>query len=722
MVEVLHEEKQAHSKKAENRSPVLLAVVSLLWLIFRTGTKPSRIMYPCQRAALANSSLLLSFVLPFSLTAVLTKTKRFLSRKGMAVVLLLIVASAVASSEQIWGSLLSTEVVDPNQEIQLVLESRNASMSPASDIFVMNGREAARIRGLVDLMGSQGLRFYKSSTEGRNQGPDGLIARDDVVLIKINEQWVARGGTNTDLLKELLQVIIRHPEVFVGEVVVADNGQGRGRMNWYNSNAEDVLQSTQDVVDMFAPYYNVSTFDWQTIRRIQVEEYGTDLTDGYILYNVTDPETGIYVSYPKFRTEFGTCISFKHGIWNGTGFEKRLKVINMPVLKSHLIYGVTASVKNYMGVQSEGYSVSGGLANGHVCVATGGMGTLMVETGLPTLNILDAIWVNANPFPSSMTGPSTSYSEATRANVLMGSTDPVALDYWAAKHVLVQAASFVGYNDTHTLDPDNSKRSGLVEAFGVWLNLTKNEIRAGGYNVTSDENAMNVYVTQAGAVPTISILSPSDPFYPTSNVSLAFIVNEPTDWMGYSLDGQTNVTIGGSTILSNLLEGLHFVVVYANDTVGNLGMSEVVPFTIDTVSPNITGISQMPPANEVLPLDEVKVNATVVDETSGVDQVILMYTFANASGAWDRSIGMTNVVGIIWSATIPAFPFATNVTCVFEAMDHAGNMVSSEELGYEHQYVVVSEPLLFLVLPFLGVITLLLVLRGWEKRGREILR
>jgi len=226
----------------------------------------------------------------------------------------------------------------------------------------------------------------------------------------------------------------------------------------------------------------------------QSEIDGND-ADGYIVYETADPETGIYVSYPKFRTQFGTCISFKNGIWNGTGYEKRLKVINMPVLKSHHCYGVTASLKHFMGVQSEGDFVSGGLANGHATVATGGMGTLMVETGLPTLNIIDSIWINANPSPSTLAGPRTPYDRATRVNVLLASTDPVALDYWAAKHVLMQAANLIGYNDTHTLDPDNTDRSGVdTEAFGVWLTLTKNEIIAGGYNVTTDENHVNVYV------------------------------------------------------------------------------------------------------------------------------------------------------------------------------------------------------------------------------------
>ena len=113
-------------------------------------------------------------------------------------------------------------------------------------------------------------------------GPDGLIAPDDVVLIKINEQWRERGGTNTDVLKELFQAIIDHPDGFAGEIVVADNGQGRGSMDHSQSNAENTTQSTQDVVDMFSPSHNVSTFDWQSIRRLQVDEYSEgDMT--YIL-------------------------------------------------------------------------------------------------------------------------------------------------------------------------------------------------------------------------------------------------------------------------------------------------------------------------------------------------------------------------------------------------------------------------------------------------------
>lgn len=422
---------------------------------------------------------------------------------------------AISTIVVIGGGLLSTSLLEsrlanPNQEIQLPLESQNATAFPASEIYVVNGRAAAHINTLIEHMGLNGVFFYQSNVTGANQAPEGLIAWNDVVLLKINSQWSERGGTNTDVLKELIQAIVDHPDGFIGEIVVADNGQGFGSLNWNDNNAENQDQSARDVVNMFSSEHNVSTYDWQPIRGSQVDEFFEgDMTSGYVVYTAADPETGIYVSYPKFVTTFGTNISFRRGIWNGTWYENRLKVINMPILKSHLRYGVTASVKNYMGVQSEG--LNGGLANGHVTVATGGMGTLMVETGLPILNILDAIWVNANPYPSDSTGPPTSYEEATRVNVLMAGEDPAALDYWASRHVLIPTAQAIGYSDIHTLDPENTQRSGLEEAFGVYLGLSRDELQREGYNVTTDENHMNVYVHQESASQTSSTDSMSSP-------------------------------------------------------------------------------------------------------------------------------------------------------------------------------------------------------------------
>ena len=157
----------------------------------------------------------------------------------------------------------------------------------------------------------------------------------------------------------------------------------------------------------------------------------------------------------------------------------------MPVLKSHSGYGVTGCTKHYMGVCSDKLTARLG-ASTHSTVGTGGMGTEMVGTRFPTLNIIDATWVNANPGE----GPRTSYDVAVRTNVIAGGIDPIALDYWAAKNILLPASRGKGYNNTISMDPDNLARY----SFGQWLRLSMDEINRAGYQTTVDESCMNVYV------------------------------------------------------------------------------------------------------------------------------------------------------------------------------------------------------------------------------------
>jgi uncharacterized protein (DUF362 family) len=485
----------------------LLGATSLVWFLFRTGTKPTRIVYPCQRIAVNTLSTATHTLLPAALTSLFIgfsfrpikmlaiQAKTTVKRYWKPIVALaIILPTAGLGLFFVWTSLQPNP---PGSDVNLILTPQTATSSPASDIFVLKGPTFAHITNLINLMGSHGLDFYQSSTTGTNQGPSGLIANNDVVLIKINSQWAERGGTNTDLLREMIQAVLDHPDGFNGEIVIADNGQGYGSLDWDESNAEDPGQSVSDIVTSFSATNPVNMFDWQAIRGNEVEEYSDgDMNDGYILYDVADPDTGVYVTYPKFQTTDGTNISFKHGVWSGSTYENRLKVINFPILKSHFNYGVTGATKHYMGVESEGTANPGGLANGHWCIRNGGMGTLLAETRYPVINILDATWVNANPAPSFHCGPSTAYEEATRVNVLMASTDPIALDYWAAKQVLMQTAELNGLYPVSSLDPDNTQRAGLAEAFGVWLRLTETELIQNGYTVTCDEARMNVYISQ----------------------------------------------------------------------------------------------------------------------------------------------------------------------------------------------------------------------------------
>ena len=82
--------------------------------------------------------------------------------------------------------------------------------------------------------------------------------------------------------------------------------------------------------------------------------------------------------------------------------------------------------------------------------------------------------------------------------------------------------------------------------------------------------------------PTISIVSPENKTYTAKDVPLTFTVSKSTPWIGYSLDGQANVTISGNTTLTGLSDGPHSLVVYATDTDGNIGASETIYFSIET--------------------------------------------------------------------------------------------------------------------------------------------
>jgi len=85
--------------------------------------------------------------------------------------------------------------------------------------------------------------------------------------------------------------------------------------------------------------------------------------------------------------------------------------------------------------------------------------------------------------------------------------------------------------------------------------------------------------------PKVSVFSPVNQTYNTTDVKLGFAINETTSWIGYSLDGQANVTITSNITLTGLAKGSHNVRVYANDTAGNTGASETVSFSVAKETP-----------------------------------------------------------------------------------------------------------------------------------------
>jgi parallel beta-helix repeat protein len=95
-------------------------------------------------------------------------------------------------------------------------------------------------------------------------------------------------------------------------------------------------------------------------------------------------------------------------------------------------------------------------------------------------------------------------------------------------------------------------------------------------------NIFNATITSSVPI-NITILSPiNSGNYSATSIPLTYTVSEPASWCGYSLDGTANKTIPSCTniTLSGLSYTTHNVIVYANDTSGNMGASGKVYFTV----------------------------------------------------------------------------------------------------------------------------------------------
>ncbi len=499
-----------------------IAIASAIWFFLRTGQNPKRAVYPCQQVAVVNIQIFGTILLAF-IPNILKQAATNGRLRSATIAVVLIIGSAFVTSDSLNPN-FELSVDDYTRiPIDLVPITSSASENTSNLFFIQNatgpeGDMNPAFTALIGLMESQDLHLYRTS-----ENPFGLIESNDVIILKMNGQWDYRGGTNTDLLKSVINTITSHPEGFTGEIVIADNGQGLGNLDRSYSNAYLRNQSMNDVAESFTSF-NISTVLWDSLRYSTVGDYDEgDYQDGYVLSETWNEDTEIFTSYPKFETDYGTYISFKNGVWDGiSGFDSdRLKVINMPVMKSHFRYGVTGCIKNYMGVP-KGHvvsSVHSSIPHEHFSIGLGGMGTLMVETRAPILHILDMIWINPHPMESSTErGPWSTYPNARFTDIIGASQDPVALDYWASKNILCATADYLNYTEYSSLDPDYEPLSDqyygsdpMDESFHNYLNRSMNILAEAGFQVTMNQTLMNVYVESlTGEIfPTSTPTSPS---------------------------------------------------------------------------------------------------------------------------------------------------------------------------------------------------------------------
>ena len=348
------------------------------------------------------------------------------------------------------------------------------------DPFYLRDDHHSGVDALLFLMASAGLKFYRASGGSALTGARGLIAPDDIVILKVNAQWKYRGCTNSDLVRGLIRRILDHPEMFTGEVVIVENGQGRGSLDCdasaaygnteVHANANDETHSFTHLVEKIFRDPRVSAFRLDPVRTAFIA--GDDhVTDGYRRFE--------NVSYPCFTTPAGNRVELREGIWKDGAHRANLKLVNIPVLKHHDVGGseITASLKHVYGLVSMADGMSpfrhyGGL--GETC------GKMMASVRAPVLNILDAIWVSHASLKGYPAGTTT------RINRIAASQDPVALDRWAALNILYP----IDRNPRHHPDHPN---------IDAWLTAARDTINARGGLAKGGDNILVGPVTKDDA-------------------------------------------------------------------------------------------------------------------------------------------------------------------------------------------------------------------------------
>ncbi len=163
--------------------------------------------------------------------------------------------------------------------------------------------------------------------------------------------------------------------------------------------------------------------------------------------------------------------------------------------------------------------------------------------------------------------------------------------------------------------------------------------------------------------PIITVLSPENKTYPSSDIALTLAFDKPTFWIGYSLDSQANVTISGNTTLTGLSEGSHSLTVYANDTGENMGYSDPVHFSVDTVTPVV----------EILAPENTTYSTSSVQLTVNVNEPVTWMGYS-LDGQANETLQST-------TATISNLPDGMHSIAAY-ANDTAGNAGASETVYF----------------------------------------
>lgn len=335
-------------------------------------------------------------------------------------------------------------------------------------------------------------------------GIETIIGKDDIVIIKPNGQQISHNMTNTNTIKEFIDQVL-NISGFNGEVIIAenhhyypDNTAGwttTNRNGDYNLNELISYYKDKDIA-------NVTKYHWRDAGSVLNSTLndtkrgkivaGPGEGDGYVWSDeeYTYQAKKTRMSYPIFTSSFsGVTIDFKNGAWkNGKYTGQPVKFINISALRHHSNAGVTAAVKNYLGVVDLSCGYRGiepsGYYNFHYIavdwpsfgILKKGMQSFITSNFAKKQRLINKVANYVGPQDGAIGGAVGHFIKTIRiadlniisaeyaghqgrrktpghTKTVLASTDPVALDYYAGKYILLP----LGGTKAKYNDPDNPR-------------------------------------------------------------------------------------------------------------------------------------------------------------------------------------------------------------------------------------------------------------------------
>lgn len=344
-------------------------------------------------------------------------------------------------------------------------------------------------------------------------GIDAIVGKDDVVLLKVSAQWWNQGMTNVAAVRRMIEKVLSRTG-FAGEVIVFENVHFRGRDGsslvraWTHPSERNVdvdgWTKMGDLILHFAgkdvpisfvgladagesllkdddwhdPHHEHGVYGGDGSGPIAPGEerdgYHWDFEQAFELKRSLVDSARCPLTWPVFTSKFGTVVDLKEGVFrreNGrrATVPRKLTWICMTTANEHSATGFTGAVKSTMGVvdMSAGQMGTHPLARGYQAVHYFGFpdamwrmaGPLahfarMVRT--PDLYVTVAEWVGAVPDGKGerVADPRLDAAGAYQARTIVAGKDPVAIDAWCARNLLMPLRG-AGFSRNYNMDNPN---------------------------------------------------------------------------------------------------------------------------------------------------------------------------------------------------------------------------------------------------------------------------